>query len=1098
MKIDLSKCFDRVDLAQSWIVLQRLGMPPGVLAVLKDFYSRAQRFMQVEGTYADSSIPCTCGLLQGCPASPMIFAAIVTVWAHTALRAPDAGAADHNSQSSSSSSSRSSSSSDTDTATETAPKRAKRHRSRRFRTDSPRKTATLSGAAYLDDRTIWATGIDGSRTLRRAYRATCALDKALGFVHNRKKGEVFATTAAARRAATRFITAVGPLVRKVKLLGVQHDTARQVNISTLDAATLRKIHTRLRRIGKATTSTSFRKILVRTMVLSMVTWHGPWCTLSKQQAQQLRAAVERTVLGEIIPGRSRFLVWTGILGPKLDPDFVADFAAVRNFQDLVAAHDPAGVPMVLPSRMRQVVGKWEWTHLEDGIFSLPGDLGVLDLGYDGPACIEHACAASWQRSLYNSEPRLRGQQLPPASWPCTTEHALWLATPPRRRVAAAAGRDGKAAARQLKRVVPCTCGEPNPSKQHLTWTCPDLAPTRLRQPTSESETRLLVPLFPLPPAPPPRRHDSPPGQLVRAILAASPSGNGRVLVASDGGAEGKDAFSRRAAWGAATGSTSTGAPVQGMDQSAPAAELAGLLQVLAAVASASRTQPRPVTLVLDNKGIADRARWAGRGLSLRPRQAAVAWKQICHIMSDIRHLTADDVDVIWVPSHGKKQHWVPPRGYDAKEIRRLNDAADTEATLQLKRVLTVAGPDFAARKAAQVWEQVALSRQQAQLQAFTLRWPDPAKPGHGMPRVSALRVHIAPVRLDTESAKARRSTKRSSFSIPAPAKRRPAPMASATSGTKRSSFSTEAPAKRGPLATASATAAAGIKRVGTSEAKSAKRRCADATAPANATPVSSRQEGSAQAAELDSGRQPPANNQADARATASAAPDAPPSPHRAAKAPTCAVSQALSAPKLAPATVPGRQEGPARAADLDSGRPPPANNQADARLTASAGADAPPSPRHAAKVFTCTVSPALSAPEPAPATASGRQKGPARAADLDSGRPPPANSQADAVENSLCAAPANTSAAPVAPAAAPPAPSAAEPKGTVWTPDEQRPSPDTAPAPANGPGPPQPASQPLTAAALDAHNVCLESDRPLRNRKRPPDKPPASSKRRRH
>ena len=127
------------------------------------------------------------------------------------------------------------------------------------------------------------------------------------------------------------------------------------------------------------------------------------------------------------------------------------------------------------------------------------------------------------------------------------------------------------------------------------------------------------------------------------------------------------------------------------------------------MASASRTQPRPVTLVLDNKGIADRARWAGRGLSLRPRQAAVAWKQICHIMSDIRHLTADDVDVIWVPSHGKKQHWVPPRGYDAKEIRRLNDAADTEATLQLKRVLTVAGPDFAARKAAQVLEQVALA-----------------------------------------------------------------------------------------------------------------------------------------------------------------------------------------------------------------------------------------------------------------------------------------------------------------------------------------------------------------------------------------------------
>ena len=609
-----------------------------------------------------------------------------------------------------------------------APTRLKKRRATKARSTPLDRPSTLCGAAFLDDRTIWATGPAAYQKLSKAYKITCDLDKAMGFVHNKKKGEVFATTATSRRHAARFVTAVGPLVRKVKLLGVQHDTARRENIATLDPATQRKIHNRLRRIGKATGSVSFRKILVRAMVLSMVAWHGPWCSLGKTQAQQLRAAVERTVLGEIIPGRSRFCVWTGILGPMLDPDFVADLSAVRHFQDLVIAHDSASSPLAIPQRMQQVMRRWEWTHLEDGIFSLPAGLGILDLGYDGPACLKHSCEASWQRILYNSEPRLRGQQLPPSSWPCTDEHARWLATPHHRRVAAAAGRDGKAAAKQLKRVIPCTCGEPNPSKQHLTWSCPHLAPTPLRQPNSESERRLLVPLFPLPTMPLPRRHGAVSDTLVRAILSAPPANNGRVLIASDGGAAGKDEFERRASWGAAAGHASTGASVQGMDQSAPAAELAGLLQILAAAATATRTQARPITLILDNKSIAYRARLAGLGIAIRPRNAASAWKSICRFMLDIRHATGADVDVIWVPSHDKDEHWRPPPGYHAQEIRRLNDAADTEATAHLQRVLTAAGPDFAARRAAQAWEKAALQLQHAQLQTFTLKWPDPAKP----------------------------------------------------------------------------------------------------------------------------------------------------------------------------------------------------------------------------------------------------------------------------------------------------------------------------------------------------------------------------------
>ena len=627
------------------------------------------------------------------------------------------------------------------------------------------------------------------------------------------------------------------------------------------------------------------------MVLSMVAWHGPWCSLGKTQAQQLRAAVERTVLGEIIPGRSRFCVWTGILGPMLDPDFVADLSAVRHFQDLVIAHDSGSSPLAVPQRMQQVMRRWEWTHLEDGIFSLPAGLGILDLGYDGPACLKHSCEASWQRILYNSEPRLRGQQLPPSSWPCTDEHARWLATPHHRRVAAAAGRDGKAAAKQLKRVIPCTCGEPNPSKQHLTWSCPHLAPTPLRQPNSESERRLLVPLFPLPPMPLPRRHGAVSDTLVRAILSAPPATNGRVLIASDGGAAGKDEFERRASWGAAAGHASTGASVQGMDQSAPAAELAGLLQILAAAATATRTQARPITLILDNKSIAHRARLAGLGIAIRPRNAASAWKSICRFMLDIRHATGADVDVIWVPSHDKDEHWRPPPGYHAQEIRRLNDAADTEANAHLQHVLTAAGLDFAARRAAQAWEKAALLLQLAQLQAFTLKRPDPAKPAHGQERSSVLRLRPGSMGADTEPA--RKALR--------PAEER-------------------APLNTGNLPAGDGPSAHGKKRPDASDASPAKRRATRA------------------------------------------------------------------APHSGPASAPAQ--------DPTSLAPAAHSNQKPQR-----------------------------------------------------------------------------------------------------TPDDQRPPPDTASAPANRSDPQLPAAQPLTALALDAHNACMDSDQPLCNRKRPPDKAMGPSKR---
>ena len=62
-----------------------------------------------------------------------------------------------------------------------------------------------------------------------------------------------------------------------------------------------------------------------------------------------------------------------------------------------------------------------------------------------------------------------------------------------------------------------------------------------------------------------------------------------VLVATDGGSQGKCHHTRLASWGAAFGKDDFGGDVQGSDQTAAAAELSGLLRALEAASAAGST-----------------------------------------------------------------------------------------------------------------------------------------------------------------------------------------------------------------------------------------------------------------------------------------------------------------------------------------------------------------------------------------------------------------------------------------------------------------------------------------------------------------------------
>ncbi|CAE7801443.1 unnamed protein product [Symbiodinium sp. CCMP2592] len=77
---DLQKYYDTIHFPLAALVLERLGMPVQVVALLKSFYSRQFRLLSFRGQCSSQWILATRGLVQGCPMSPVIAAAIMHIW----------------------------------------------------------------------------------------------------------------------------------------------------------------------------------------------------------------------------------------------------------------------------------------------------------------------------------------------------------------------------------------------------------------------------------------------------------------------------------------------------------------------------------------------------------------------------------------------------------------------------------------------------------------------------------------------------------------------------------------------------------------------------------------------------------------------------------------------------------------------------------------------------------------------------------------------------------------------------------------------------------------------------------------------------------
>ena len=78
-KADIKRCFDSIDYETVFYVFSKLGAPPRLTSLLRQFYAVQTRWFGYKGTVFNGPIKAERGLLQGCPASPLLLNALMSV-----------------------------------------------------------------------------------------------------------------------------------------------------------------------------------------------------------------------------------------------------------------------------------------------------------------------------------------------------------------------------------------------------------------------------------------------------------------------------------------------------------------------------------------------------------------------------------------------------------------------------------------------------------------------------------------------------------------------------------------------------------------------------------------------------------------------------------------------------------------------------------------------------------------------------------------------------------------------------------------------------------------------------------------------------------
>ncbi|CAE7517053.1 gcs-1 [Symbiodinium sp. CCMP2592] len=651
---DIAGFFDAIQFEALEVLLSHLKAPPFLWPLLKAFYTRASRIVQLDGAYSDAWFKPRLGIAQGCPLSPTLAAAFSHLWTLAVLR------------------------------------------------------QGVSGLVYLDDRSFWTFSADLGdleHAIRRSDRfdATCGLEISLPkCAIVAPEGHVEASALAARFNYQ--------FSQTLEVLGVTVSFNDEWGLLKFS---LRKALLRMDLLRWVTACSRLRALMLKSLVYPCLVWAAAYATPLAGEMKQVRDAAIRVFDCQFSFEAPRVLIFEHV-GWMLEPQCAADSAVLREAWRLLCKPPAFALEQPRDARGQRwdqllpaapgLLRKLGWSVVErpDGFFfACRDDLGIsreVQVGWESFAEVKgwlfdhyrhlymQRCQRVW-RSFHRPDPSLaRGLDLAPPSRDARFSfrgHRVAMheaTTPYMRRAAAVTGGScwfftaGQGLNEQHRRMQ-CLCGATAPSRPHVTWVCECTEALRRDHPppTNRAEERMFAKSTPLkPPAPAASDCGAFRADLDAAFRAALGSGRSRIYAATDG-----SSHRSVGAYAVVIGDPScvyamgTGAE----DQSPYRQEVLALHAAFASVHRVWSEGCETCIFILTDCKAALTA-ISGHGddpfkLGLLLRDARRLWKEL------VRRGCA--ISLIWVPSHNKHPRWRPSPDHDADVLRAFNHAADLAA-----------------------------------------------------------------------------------------------------------------------------------------------------------------------------------------------------------------------------------------------------------------------------------------------------------------------------------------------------------------------------------------------------------------------------------
>ncbi|CAJ1388131.1 unnamed protein product [Effrenium voratum] len=682
---DIHRFFDAIQVQQAIAVLSHLKAPPALVRLIDQFYLRGSRVFTSGAYHGSQWCKAGRGILQGCPLSPMIAAAVMLPWT-CAVQQPGLGC-----------------------------------------------------AVFVDDRVLWAQNVSQAPLLQLAMRKSEEFDSVFGL---RCRPEKCGIAALSSDVAQNFGLSNLPYAfdHKLTFLGLQFDLHEPM-ATQLVKFDMQLVLFRITAIARVAASWKARLRLLRCLVNPTFTWAAGLAALTPDVLKSIRSAVVSS-FGATLPPDVPWGILFELLGWEVEPLFAsaaAHFrAAVRHRSSLKQCWEDAPLDFVFGKWFQQLpcaaaaANDLGWWASPDGALlhrrDQHGQQRTFELGVDNFACVlrwlkersrRDSLKASarvfrgFRRQANADQPLAQGLTLPPPApgVPCYQGHrqcfkqatdkrdlflaclatgcSWWHFHPGFRR------QPHGDAARQ------CACGKHTPSRPHLVWTCPATASARegVPLPSNRAEERLFTKVLPEQPAAPRDPRPLAFEQLVHAFRTRLEEQPSHFFVATDG-----SEIDEVAAFAIATpGCPTFVSAVTGEDQTAYRAEVEAGVLALQAAADAARLCAGAASrvsfvFVLDCQA-AIKTLKGGGSCKLLARRAFDAFQRLCALTLS--------VELFWVPSHGKVSgEWAPHPVASEAMLRGLNEDADEAARWKARLLLRgSARQEWArAKLAATQWE----------------------------------------------------------------------------------------------------------------------------------------------------------------------------------------------------------------------------------------------------------------------------------------------------------------------------------------------------------------------------------------------------------